>query len=209
VTPALRCRLRPGKPHRRGVPESRRVLVVSDQKEQLPAGGLQGVRQHERTSTSPSTVGLRSRSFLRDKPSRRSSRPAGGFDTGCALAALQHRSAVCRKAFKKALRGLGGTGTQADFIQDSDDCGGASGPDYTFRAVPVPADEQPRRTGRAGATPCFFVEENTLGNAKEGDPAADCARSLERVEQQRDRRLEHIYKYDAKLVRAPLRHDER
>ena len=55
-------------------------------------------------------------------------------------------------------------------IQDSDDCGGVPGPDYSFLPYPF-ATSNPGAQGAKGDT-LFFVEENSLGNAREGDPGS-------------------------------------
>ncbi|PYR75281.1 MAG: hypothetical protein DMF86_15630 [Acidobacteria bacterium] len=70
--------------------------------------------------------------------------------------------------FKRGLIGWVSLGHKL-IIQDSDDCGSSHIPDYSFLPYKF-ASSNPGARGAAGDR-LLFVEENMLGNGREGDPA--------------------------------------
>jgi hypothetical protein len=146
------------------VPESRRVLVVAD------TAGHYAPTRYNPSPTRDFDLSLYGRITFTVVPPQQA-RPAAfaatdAFDT-VVLSQLCSIGSNLSESFKKALVAWVGQGHKL-IIQDSDDCGGVPGPDYSFLPYPF-ATSNPGAQGAKGDT-LFFVEENTLGNAREGDP---------------------------------------
>lgn len=90
----------------------------------------------------------------------------GGFDT-VVLAQVCDIKDRISESFKRALVLWVAQGHKL-IIQDSDECGGAPGPDYSFLPFPF-ATSNPGAQGASGPT-LFFVEENHLVNNRPDAP---------------------------------------
>jgi Mg-chelatase subunit ChlD len=92
---------------------------------------------------------------------------AQGYDT-VVLSQLCAIKTQLSDQFKRALVGWVSLGHKL-IIQDSDDCGESRIPDYSFLPYKF-ASSNPGARGAAGDR-LLFVEENSLGNGRSGDPA--------------------------------------
>ena len=156
-------------------PESRNVLVVAaDSGEESPRNEARFYppTQFRATDTKPGvdhSIYGRLRSTALEPVAARPALllPAFDYDT-VVLAQVCDVATDVPASFKKALPAWVGQGHKL-IIQDSDECGGTPGPDYSFLPFSF-ATSNPGAQGKSGPT-LFFVEENHLVNNKPGDPA--------------------------------------
>jgi hypothetical protein len=149
------------------VPESRRVLVVSDNANDYTPTRY---KVTDGKSTRELDLSIYGRIAFTVVPPQQARPAVFAATDACDTVVLSQLCNINRdlpEPFKKALMAWVGQGHKL-IIQDSDDCGGAPGPDYSFLPYPF-ATSNPGAQGAKGDT-LFFVEENTLGNAREGDP---------------------------------------